>query len=281
MRSTFRAPPGRVGAVKIADGVELWVDERGEGTPLLLIMGANASGLTWPEPFVDRLAQRHRVIRYDHRDTGRSTADFGRRPYPIRQLAEDAVAVLDGLGIDRAHVVGMSLGGTLVQLLLLDHPDRLRSATIFATAALLDDVEPSPEILAVWETMGADRDREAELDWRTEHWRVLNGGGMPFDPAEFRALEARIMDHTGTHLSGPAHARADQSGLDRGPELAAVTVPTLVIEAPEDPINRPPTAARLAAAIGSADLVTIPGLGHALPSAALTPVADAILDFTH
>lgn len=268
--------------MRIGADLDLWVEERGDpaATPLLLIMGANASGVTWPEPFVDLLATRHRVVRYDHRDTGRSTAAFESRPYPIRELAEDAVAVLDGLGIDRAHVVGMSLGGTLVQLLLLDHPDRLRSATMFATAALSSELEPSPEVLEFWGTMGEERDRDAELDWRVEHWRLLNGGGLPFDDAEFRALEAGAMDHAGSTAFPLAHAQADQSGLDRGRELAAVTVPTLVVEAPLDPVNRPPSAAQIADAVGSARLVTIPGMGHALPSAVHAPLADAILTFT-
>jgi pimeloyl-ACP methyl ester carboxylesterase len=266
--------------MKITGGVELWVDERGTGTPLLLIMGANASGLTWPEPFLDRLATRHRVIRYDHRDTGRSTTDFGRRPYAIRDLADDAVAVLDGLGIDRAHVVGMSLGGTLSQLLLLEHPGRLRSATLFATGWLSSALSPRPEVLDFWGTMGDPRDREAELDWRTEHWRLLNGGVLPFDAAEFRALESAVMDHAGTHHPGLAHAQADQSGLDRGAALAANTVPVLVVEGPEDPVNPPPSAPELAAAVGSARLVTVPGLGHALPAAAHLPLADTILTFT-
>jgi pimeloyl-ACP methyl ester carboxylesterase len=271
--------------VRITEDLDLWVEERGpaDRSPLLLVMGANASGLTWPEPFVDRLAERLRVIRYDHRDTGRSTVAFSTRPYAIRDLAEDAVAVLDGLGVDRAHVVGMSLGGTLVQLLLLDHPDRLRSATVFATASLAageDAPGPRPEVLRFWESMGDERSVEAELDWRVAHWRLLNGGVLPFDDAEFRAVEERIIAHSGTSRFPLAHALADQSGLDRGAELAAVTVPTLVVAAPADPVNPPPHPALLAATIGSARLVTVPGLGHALPAAAQRPLADAVLAFT-
>jgi pimeloyl-ACP methyl ester carboxylesterase len=278
--------------IPVAPGVGLWAEERGDpaSTPLLLVMGANASGLTWPETLVDRLARQHRVFRYDHRDTGRSTPAFETAPYAIRDLATDAVRLLDGLGIDRAHVVGMSMGGTLVQLLLLDHPDRLLSATVFATSALgsgLADVAgnsdlpgPAPRVLEYWQTMGEQREAEAELAWRVEHWRLLNGDGVPFDPAEFRALEERVVAHSGSTRSRVAHALADSSGLDRGTELAAVRVPTLVVEAPEDPINPPPHAAHLAAVIGSARLVTVPGMGHALPAAVLAPLADAILAHT-
>lgn len=275
--------------VRLDDRTVLWAEERRNpaGSPLLLVMGANASGVTWPDALVDRLAVRHRVIRYDHRDTGRSSAVFADRPYAIRDLAEDAVAVLDALGVDRAHVVGMSMGGVLVQLLLLDHPDRLLSATVLATAALGAGLAapdgspgelpgPAPELLEHWQTMGEDRDREAELAWRVEHWRRLAGGVLAFDPAEFRALEDRVMAHAGSARNPVAHALADQSGLERGAELAANRVPTLVVEAPEDPINPPPHAAHLAASIGGAHLVRIEGMGHALPAAVLGPLASAI-----
>src|SRR5579884_335647 len=101
--------------VRVSNDYQLWVEDRGnpDATALLLIMGANASGMAWPESFVDALGQRHRVVRYDHRDTGRSTSAFHTRPYAVTDLANDALAVLDALRIDRAHVVGMSMGGTL------------------------------------------------------------------------------------------------------------------------------------------------------------------------
>ncbi|CAM5707905.1 hypothetical protein GCM10010266_56700 [Streptomyces griseomycini] len=99
-------------------------------------MGAQASGPGRPDELVDMLASRHRVIRYDHRDTGRSIWPFDQQPHPLTRLAEDAVTVLDGLGVERAHVVGMSLGGMLARLLVADRPDRLLSATLIGTSAL-------------------------------------------------------------------------------------------------------------------------------------------------
>ena len=122
--------------------------------------------------------------------------------------------------------------------------------------------------------------REAEVDWRVEHWRLLHGGLLTFDAEQFRAMEERVIDHAGRHDNPAAHARADQRGLDRGAELARVDVPTLVIEAPADPINPPPSAARLAAALPTSQLVSVPGMGHALPSAVLAPLAEAVLAHT-
>ncbi|MCZ2848459.1 alpha/beta fold hydrolase [Modestobacter sp. VKM Ac-2978] len=278
--------------VEVAPDVRLWVEEAGraDGSPLLLIMGANASGRTWPDDLVRALGERHRVIRYDLRDTGRSTWAFDVQPYAVRDLADDAVAVLDALGIARAHVVGMSMGGTLVQLLLLDHPDRLLSATLFATAALEgagpDGAAPAastdtdPRLLELWQHLADPRDRDAEVAWRVEHWRLLNGADVPFDAEEFRLMEEQVIDHAGRHDNTAAHARADQAGLARGAELAQVTVPTLVVVAPNDPINPPPAALRLAEAISGATVVTVPGMGHALPSAVVGPLAAAVLVHT-
>lgn len=271
-------------SVDVGDGVELWVQECGDPSrsAVLLVMGANSSGLVWPDALLERLGERHHVIRYDHRDTGRSSHAFDRHPYPLRRLAEDAVAVLDALGVDRAHVVGMSMGGTLAQLLLLDHPGRLLSATLLATGALGGAPGgealpgPSAELLALWATLGEDRDDEAELDWRVEHWRILNGGVVPFDPEELRRTERRVLEHGGRHPGPVAHALADPAGLDRGRELAAVEVPTLVVEAPADPAYPPPHAPHLAASLGRARLVTVPGMGHALTTSVLGPFGDAL-----
>ena len=265
----------------------IWARATGpsDAPAVLLIMGANANALTWPPELVDALAARFRVIVYDHRDTGRSTWAFDDHPYAVADLAGDAVTVLDAAGVDRAHVVGMSMGGVLVQLLAADHPERLLSATAFCTAALGsglaggDDAppmpEPDPRLLALWEHLADERDREAELDWRVEHWRLLNGDKVPFDAGYFRALEAACIDHAGTPRNAAAHARADQSGLER--DLAQVRVPFLVIEAPEDPINPPPHAAHLAAQVPGSRLVTVPGMGHALAPAVLPALTTALI----
>ena len=279
--------------VEVADGYRLWVETIGEPDrpPLLLVMGANATGLGWPEPLVERLAKQHWVIRYDHRDTGRSTRAFHERPYPLRDLAPDAVAVLGSLGAARAHVVGMSLGGTLVQLMMLDAPERLLSATVFGTSVLggaaphptiRDEDLPGPDAGLVEPSadFGEDRDEAAELVNRLELRRVLQGTVVPFDTDEFAELECRVAKHSGTWLAPAAHAVADRSGMERGAELAAVTVPTLVIEAPADPLVPPPHAERLAHAIPTATLVTIPGLGHSLPEVLVAPLADAIARHT-
>ncbi|MFE5882400.1 alpha/beta fold hydrolase [Streptomyces hydrogenans] len=280
--------------VDVEPGVRLWAEEHGDPgrPPLLLVMGAQAPGLNWPDELVALLAARHRVIRYDHRDTGRSTWAFDEKPYPLSRLAEDAVAVLDAFGVGRAHVVGMSLGGLLAQLLVADHPDRLLSATVIGTAALstapyvrpdgsrvpaAELPGPAEHLLEFWSRPEEDRDLEAELDHRVAHWRALAGDALPFDADWFRAQERRIVAHTGHHRPPTAHARADASGLLRTEELAAARVPTLVISAPAEPVAPPQHAEHLAQVIPGARLAVVPGMGHALPPEVHGPLAGEIL----
>lgn len=276
--------------IEVAPDVRLWAElvpasGPAAGAPVLLVMGANAPGLSWPDQLVALLAEHHPVIRYDHRDTGRSTAAFDESPYGITELAADAVAVLDAFDVPQAHIVGMSMGGYLVQLLLLDHPERLCTATLFGTGALPAPDGPSlpgpaPELLRMWAELDDPRDVASELAWRVEHWRLLNGTGTPFDPAEFQALEERVMAHAGHSEAATAHARMATDGLERGAELAAVEVPTLVIEAPEDPAFPPPNSGHLARALGAGRLVRIPGMGHAINRTVVAPLAAAILTQT-
>ncbi|QLH23787.1 alpha/beta fold hydrolase [Streptomyces sp. Rer75] len=283
--------------VEAAPGVRLWTEQRGDADApaLLLVMGAQAAGLGWPEPLVDALAEHHRVIRYDHRDTGRSTWSYEQDPYRIADLAGDVVAVLDGLGVERAHLVGMSLGGILTQLVLADHPERVLSATLLGTVACSTTpyVAPDgtrvpveelpgvdPRILEEWARPVEDHGLEAELDRRVRHWKLLNGDHIPFDADWFRELERGIIEHTGRYDTSGAHARADQSGLVRTDALAANEVPTLVLAPTAEPVFPLPHPQHLAQVIGGARLVEIPGMGHALPPAVLGPLADAILGHT-
>ncbi|MFE2754755.1 alpha/beta fold hydrolase [Actinosynnema sp. NPDC059335] len=271
-----------------AGDVRLWSEDLGDpaGTPLLLVMGANASSAGWPDGFVELLVRGGcRVVRYDHRDTGKSTT----RPaegagYDVGDLARDAVAVLDAHGVDRAHVVGVSLGGLIGQLLAIDHADRLRSLTLALTGALdmgstgeaRDQGERLERMIALAEP-GADE--ETELERRVALWRVLHGDVLPFDADEYRALERRAIAHAGTFLPATGHVRLASVPLPHGGDaLREVRTPTLVVQGTEDPFFPPGFGRHLADVLPDARLLEVPGLGHALPSAVHGVVADAILD---
>ena len=167
--------------------------------PVLLIMGQMASLLWWPEPFCRRLADRDRfVVRYDNRDTGRSTSyPPGSPPYTVDDLADDAVAVLDGYGLERAHLVGMSMGGVIAQLVTFEHPERVASLTAISTtsAGPPDPDLPGPsaeymEHAAAFEELDwEDADALSELLVRDA--RQVAGRRHGFDEAAARDLVAR------------------------------------------------------------------------------------------
>ena len=283
--------------VHAAPGATLWAQTvPGPATdPVLLVADAGASLALWPQPLITALAAHHPVICYDHRDTGRSRtsttagpetdpgADPGSPAYGMVTLAADALAVLDAYDVARAHVLGWGMGGLVAQLLLLDHPERLISATLVATRPLRvpgAPALPGPPIALrrLWAELDDPRDREGELAWRVAHDRMLHGTALPFDAAVFRARHERAMAHAGseepvtahTHLLAPA----------RGAELASVAVPTLVVEAPADPVHPAPTAAALAAAVDRARLVGLPGLGHVVGDRAAAQLAEIVVDHT-
>ena len=237
--------------VQVDPTVRLWSEVRGapRDSTLLLIMGAGASGLGWPEGLVDALAVRHHVIRYDHRDTGRSSLSFDTHPYRIVDLASDAIAVLDGYEVERAHIVGHSLGGMLTQLLIADHPERLLSATVMGTGALsstplahpdgsrtpvdrlrpirrtgCSNCGPTPTRTVAWRAAGPPRGALAAAQRRSDPLRLrgVPGLGAPHHRRR-RALR-------GAH--DPRHA--DRSGINRTEELRHTEVPTLVVYHPAD-----------------------------------------------
>jgi pimeloyl-ACP methyl ester carboxylesterase len=271
--------------VHAAPGVVLWA-QRVPGPaadPVLLVADAGASGVLWPAGLVARLAQHHPVIHYDQRDTGRSTATDEDPSYGVAELADDAVAVLDTYEITRAHVLGWGVGGLVAQLLLLDHPARLVSATLLATAPLPSPHGPelpSPPTLLrrLWAELDDPRDHEGELTWRVALDRLLHGSALPFDAAVFRRRHERAVAHAGSDEPVTAHTHLDVPA--RGAELARVAVPTLVVEAPADPVYPPPSSAALTDALGNARLVPVAGLGHAIGDAAARTVAETVLGHT-
>ncbi|MEW2353527.1 alpha/beta hydrolase [Spirillospora sp. NPDC029432] len=283
-----------------ANDVELWSEGFGDprNPSILLIMGGNLSAMGWPAEFVELLAAGgYHVIRYDHRDTGRSTwRDFSEHPYDFDDLAADAVAVLDGWEIEAAHIVGLSMGTTIAQVMALDHPKRLRSMSVMLGGALDIDFDtnleramageaslegyplPRQVFLDMLQMMSRPAEgREAVLDQRVTKWQMLFGDELPFDRAEYRRWEERAIEHAGSLAEPTAHYTVSLPPTSRGAELAGVTVPTLVIQAMNDPIAPPPHGRHLADLIPGARLVEIPGMGHALPGSVHEPLSRAIL----
>lgn len=267
--------------------VRLWSEDLGDpaAPPIFLIMGANASAMGWPDEFVELLVGGgYRVIRYDHRDTGKSTT-VPDATYDFTDLTQDALAVLDAHGVDRAHVVGVSMGGLIGQLLAVDHPERLRSLTLALTGALdmgtteetqPDNGERISRMIALAEP-GADV--ESELERRVALWRELHGDELQFDASEYRRLEERAIAHAGTFLPATGHVRLGATPLPRGAEdLRKAETPALVLQASEDPFYPLGFGRHLAGLLPDARLLELDGMGHSIPAAMHSVLADAILE---
>jgi len=254
-------------------GVRLCAESFGDrhDPAVLLIMGATASMLWWPDDFCRQLAARgFFVVRYDNRDTGRSTTyPHGTTPYTLDDLAGDALTVLDDYGIARAHVMGMSLGGMLGQMLALMVPHRIASLTMIASARFdVDDPDLpgiDPDFLAAFGGMDAVdwRDEAAVVAFQLSLARIINGRVRPFDEARMKSLARREF-----RRAGDLFAMFNHSGLAGGESwqgrLGTLDLPALVIHGTADPILPYPHGVALAAAVPGARLLTLEGAGHDL-----------------
>ena len=263
--------------VTTSGGAELCTEAIGDRghPPILLIAGASASMDYWDEELCMGLAERGRlVVRYDHRDTGRSTSwPAGAPDYTGADLAADPVSVLDGLALPKAHVVGLSMGGGIAQQLALERRDHLLSLTLIATSPVDDSggglPAPAPRLRAALDQPPPEPDygdREAVIRHLIEIDRPYAGAGT-FDEPRRRAIAARVADRSRDVAASLANhwlviGRGEQV---RGRLSDLAGLPTLVVHGTEDPLFPPAHGRALAAAIPGARLIELEGMGHELP----------------
>lgn len=273
------------GDLRIAYGVE----GPPEGDPLLLIMGLGLSMDFWPREFRDLLAGRgFRVARFDNRDVGRSThlTALGvpsvpsllarrRSGYRLADMADDALAVLDALGWDSAHVVGISLGGMIAQTLAGRHPARVRSLTSIASTPSPRIGRPGPHVLPVL-LAGRARDRAAAGEQMVRVFRVIGSPAYTHDEAEIREAAARAFDVAHDPGGVRRQLAAIVSAADRRPMLRRLRLPALVVHGDADPLVRPSGGRATARALAGSKLVVYPGMGHDLPVELQPDIADEI-----
>lgn len=287
--------------------LRLWSERFGdEGDPaVLLVMGTAAQGIGWPDEFVETLVKGGRqVVRYDHRDTGRSSAvDFAERPYTLADMAADATAVLDGHGIAAAHLVGASLGGMIVQWLGAHRPERVRTLTVIMSGPLDDDARgtlaravageaprpgdlPLPEPSLLRHLAGRARSAPATYEERVaaalETWRVLHGGILPFDEdAARRDVELSLERDPGQATAANHDLAATRMTADRLVPLSSITAPALVVHGTADPLRPLPHGEAVAERIPGARLRAVPGMGHGFYSPGLPrSIAGIVLEHT-
>jgi pimeloyl-ACP methyl ester carboxylesterase len=270
-----------------ANGVDLCVETFGDPTnpAVLLIAGAGGSMLSWEEVFCERLAAGSRfVIRYDNRDTGRSVTYEPDAPkYTGRDLVDDAVGILDALGVDSAHVVGISMGGGIAQFVALDHPDRVASLTLISTSGGPGD----PDLPGMAEELRAHfanpapepdwSDRAAVIDYLVEDARPYAGKSRPFEEAAWRELAGRDFDRSLNIASSMKNHFLIEGGGSWRERLGEIRIPTLVLHGTEDPLFPYEHGVALANEIPGARLMPLEQTGHELPRAVWDVVVAAIV----
>lgn len=273
--------------ILMINGVECCVQVQGGDGPAVLLVGS--SMLSWPEELCARLvAGGLRVIRYDVRDTGRSASSPAGAPgYSLAELVADAVGVLGATGAGRAHVVGMSTGGWIAQLLALGHPERVATLTLIASRPNTpgpvdpDLPEHDPALMeTIMTTPPPDwSDRRAVVEHLVRHARTLAGAGT-FDEADARAHAEAVVART----TDVRCATTNIAFADHGPRwrerLGEITAPTLVLHGVQDPLFPIGNGEALAAEIPGAHLVRLAHVGHVLPAHAVPAVADELLAHT-
>lgn len=269
-----------------ANGITINYEDRGpaDGKPLLLVNGYTSTMMSWPLPLMDGLKARgFRVIRYDNRDVGKSEKFTGIPnmgdvmaalkagtkadiPYQLSDMAADGMGLLDALGIKRAHIMGISMGGMIVQSMAINHPEKIISATsIMSTTGNPDLPKSTDEAMAALQERPASSEREVVLRHNMKGRRVYQSPAYPMsDEALYQKCAAEY-----DHMYYPEGASqqyaaiiADGSRVDR---LKRVQIPFMVIHGKADPLVPVEGGIDTAKHIAGAKLELIDGMGHDLP----------------
>jgi pimeloyl-ACP methyl ester carboxylesterase len=286
-----------------ANGIQIEYETFGVSSdrPLLLIIGLGGQMIQWDEDLCKSFAERgYFVIRFDNRDVGLSSrfeaagvpripeimekilkGEKVQPPYTLEDMADDAVGLLDALGIPKAHICGMSMGGMIAQTITIRHPDRVLSLiSIYSRTGNPELLPPKPEILGLLIAPPPNQ-REAYVEHMLRVFKAIAGPRFGVDETWTCRIMAESFDR-GYYPQGTARQLvAVMTQRDRRPALALVKVPTLVIHGTDDPLVPVEGGKDTAKSIPGARLILIEGMGHDLPHSGAWPqIIDAIVEHT-
>jgi pimeloyl-ACP methyl ester carboxylesterase len=282
----------------IANGIQIEYETFGDHSfpALLLIAGCGAQMLFWEIEFCESLVQKgFFVIRFDNRDSGLSTkfdeagipdmmaavkaAMEGRTvesAYSLDDMADDAVGLLDALGIGKAHVCGASMGGMIAQAVSYRHPDRVLSLTsIMSTTGNPGLPQGKPEAIAAV-VAPAPVEREAYIEHNMNVWRRIWSPGFPFEEERARTFMEKSYDRSHCPQGMARQNTAVIAGGDRRPSLSSIRAPTLVVHGANDPLIPVEGGMDTARAIPGARLLIVNGMGHDMPTGVWPEITEAI-----
>jgi pimeloyl-ACP methyl ester carboxylesterase len=286
-----------------ANGIQIEYETLGNPSdrPLLLVIGLGRQLIEWDESLCQDLVSRgHYVIRYDNRDTGLSTkfdqagapdimgtfrkiliGDKSSVPYTIEDMADDGAGLLDALGIPRAHICGMSMGGMIAQTIALRYPSRVLSLTsIYSNTGNPELPQPKPEVLSAL-IAPPPAERTANIEHMTGVFKMITGQGFLLDEEWTRRKMAACYDRCFYPHGVGRQLIAIMAQNNRKAALASIKVPVLVIHGTDDPLAPVEGGKETAAAIPGAQLILIKGMGHDLPHGGAWPqIVEAITAHT-
>ena len=279
----------------VSTGVELCYQTFGspDDEPLLLVMGLGGPLTWWDEALCRMLAEDgFHVVRFDNRDAGRSSRLRGRvsngalvraftglparAPYTLDDMAADGLGLLDHLGIDSAHVAGVSMGGMIAQTMAIAAPRRVRSLTSIMSTTGRRTVGWQHPSLLVPMLSGSRTDKQAYVERSVRLWSAIGSPGYPMDEQEMRTRAEETYEHGVSQTGTMRQVMAILTQTDRGPRLRGLRVPSLVVHGTADKMVHVSGARATAAAIPGAELVLVDGMGHDLPSALFPTFAAGI-----
>ena len=288
-----------------ANGIRIAYDTRGErdGTPILLLMAQGLQLTAWPEPLVDGLAEHgFFVIRMDNRDCGLSTRHHQsgspnrlwqwvkahlrlplRPAYTLDDMAADAAALLDALNIERAHVVGVSMGARIAQVLAAQCPERVLSLTsLMSSSGKRSLPGPTREARAAVSARPPNpRQQDAFVAHMLGVMRTIGSPSYPTPERVLRAAITRAVRRSYCPAGADRQRLAVKAAGDRSAELATIRARTLVIHGSDDPLLPPACGEDVARCIPGARLEIIPGMGHDLPGQLLERLLALIVTHAH
>ena len=279
-----------------ANGITIEYDISGEGEPLLLVMGLGGQLTDWRDDFVELFVDKgFQVIRFDNRDSGLSSQGTWRPPnrasvvrsiltrqpvkgvaYSMVDMTDDAVGLLDQLGIESAHVVGISMGGMIVQEMAINHPARVRTmCSIMSNTGDRRNGGMAASLISkfAWR-------RAPTLDTSVEDNVEIFGliSGPHFDAEEHRKQAQLLVSRSFTPEGVERQMAAISSTRDRTTPLASVAAPTLVIHGLVDPLVKPSGGLATTRAVKGSRFLGIPDMGHDLPEPRWSEIRDAIVE---
>ena len=285
-----------------ANGIQIEYETFGDSSSpaLLLIIGLGGQLIYWQQEFCQQIADNgYYVIRYDNRDVGLSTKFEGLSneeimekigalfmgqklpvPYTIEDMADDAVGLLDVLGIDKAHICGMSMGGYIAQTFAINNTARTLSLTsIYSTPGNRSDYPPTQEVMEAM-MVPIPEEREPYIEYMIKFFRLTYGTGLPFDEEYSRTLSERAYERSVCPEGTGRQYLAIMAQKVRTDDLKNLSVPSLIVHGDADPLVPIAGGKATADAIPGAEFMVVEGMGHVIPNlnAYWGDIKDAIIN---